>query len=158
MAAGSSLRWAAGVLPVSLDGSTPVVLLGRDCRAKGGGWSDFAGGRETCDDSPAETALRELAEETGGAVAVTDSQMADALVFTDLTPSGNPIYRFVVTVPFDAAIPSRFRGSKDDEKVALRWFPLAALPRMRRVFAEQMKRDVSSIVKHVLLHSKKYSD
>lgn len=144
-------RWAAGVLPVSVRESVPVVLLGLDARDKGGKWSDFAGGGEGCDPSPRHTALRELDEETGGAVRLTLADLETPLLeLRDVTPSGKSLHRFVVRVPFDPDLPGRFRGSKDDEKAALAWFPLDALPPLRRVFWQQMRRDAPAISRLVL--------
>lgn len=143
MAAG----WAAGVLPVAVEPvtGTVVVLLGRDAADKGAKWSDFAGGGEPEDPSPRHTALRELAEETGGALALTIENLQDALEFRGVTPSGKALHRFVVRVPYDADLPNRFVGSKDDEKTALGWFPLDAPPPLRRVFGQQLRRDASVI-------------
>lgn len=137
--------WAAGVLPVSMWHGTPVVLLGRDAPDKGGKWSDFAGGGEAVDATPRHTAVRELAEETGGLLTLPADALDAALEFRDTTPSGKVLHRYVARVAYDPFAPSRFRGAKDDEKVALRWFPLAALPPMRRVFAVQMRRDGPAI-------------
>ena len=135
-------RWAAGVLPVSMHDGVPVVLLGLDAADKGGKWSDFAGGGEPCDPTPRDTALRELAEETGGAVHLTPAALDRPLLeLRDVTPSGKSLHRYVVRVPYDPDLPGRFRGSKDDEKAALAWFPLDALPPLRRVFWQQMRRD-----------------
>lgn len=143
MAAG----WAAGVLPVAVEPvtGTVVVLLGRDAAAKGGTWSDFAGGGEPEDPSPRHTALRELAEETGGALALTLDDLRDALEFRGVTSSGKALFRYVVRVPFDPEVPRRFKGSKDDEKTALGWFPLDAPPPLRRVFGQQLRRDAPVI-------------
>lgn len=146
-------RWAAGVLPVAVrEGGrgqpVPVILLGLDARDKGGKWSDFAGGGEECDPSPRHTALRELDEETGGVVRLTLADLeASLLELRDVTPSGKSLHRYVVRVPYDADLPSRFTGAKDDEKAALAWFPLDALPPLRRVFAQQMRRDGASIAR-----------
>lgn len=136
--------WAAGVLPVCVHGGVPMVLLGLDARAKGGKWSDFAGGGEPEDASPAHTALRELAEETGNALVLRRDDLAGALHFRSTTPSGKTLHRYVVAVPYDD-VPSRFRGSKDDEKVALAWWPLHGLPPLRRVFDAQMRADSDAI-------------
>lgn len=141
-------RWAAGVLPVAVHHGRPEVLLGLDARDKGGKWSDFAGGGETCDPSPRHTALRELDEETGGVVRMTLADLeAPLLELRDVTPSGKSLHRYVVRVPFDADLPGRFTGSKDHEKTALAWFPLDALPPLRRVFWQQMRRDGPAIAR-----------
>lgn len=141
--------WAAGVLPVCASPSDGrcMLLLGQDSRSKGGKWSDFAGGGEACDASPLHTAVRELDEETGGLLRWDAGRLeeglrrGDVLEFRSVTPSGRDIRRFVVRVPFDPSLPSRFAGSKDDEKVALGWFPMSAMPPLRHVFASQMWRD-----------------
>ena len=135
--------WAAGVLIVAMDGPTPVVLLGLDARDKGGKWSDFAGGGEPEDACPRHTAVRELSEETGGVVSLSvgDLEPGHAMHFRGTTPSGKVLHRYVVRAAYDPGLPSRFTGSKDDEKVAIAWFPLAALPPLRYVFAQQMRRD-----------------
>lgn len=140
-AAGATQQWAAGVLPLALRGGRPVVLLGRDALAKGGRWSDFAGGREPQDETPRDTALRELREETGGAVAVDAALLDAALALVDVTPSGKVLYRYAVRVKYDAGLPGSFRWSHNDEKLELAWFDLDRLPPMRRVFADQMRRD-----------------
>lgn len=141
--------WAAGVLPVAVrEDGQPVILLGLDARDKGGKWSDFAGGGESCDPSPKHTALRELDEETGGAVRLTLADLETPLLeLQDVTPSGKSLHRYVVRVTHDASLPDRFRGSKDDEKVALAWWPLDALPPLRRVFWQQMRRDGLAIAR-----------
>lgn len=143
-------RWAAGVLPVSVRDGEPVVLLGLDSRSKGGKWSDFAGGGEDTDASPRHTAVRELAEETGDLVRMHPDDLEGALRLGGVTPSGKALHRFVAAVPYDAALPSRFQGAKDGEKVAVRWFPLDALPRMRWVFEHQMRVDVPAIAAYAL--------
>lgn len=138
--------WAGGVLPVAVaPGGEVVVLLGLDAVSKGGRWSDFVGGFEPEDASPRHTALRELAEETGRALTLALADLDHSLELTDTTPSGKQLHRFVVHIPFDAGLPRRFAGSKDDEKVALAWFSVHRLPRMRRVFADQMHRDARVI-------------
>lgn len=145
-------RWAAGVLPVAVHphAGTPMLLLGLDARSKGGKWSDFAGGGEACDASPHHTALRELAEETGGTLTLSTADLADALEFRGTTPTGKSLFRYVVRVDFDDTIQTRFRGSKDDEKIALDWFPLHALPPLRRSFALQMRADAPAIRDYAL--------
>ncbi len=147
-ASGDPGRWAAGVLPVAVTpGGAVVTLLGRDHARKGGRWSDFAGGGEACDAAPRDTALRELDEETGGLVRL---RLDDALEFTSTTPSGKRLHRYVVRVPFDEDLPARFAGSKDDEKVAVGWFALGALPPLRHVFWRQMQEDAPIIAAFAL--------
>lgn len=139
--------WAAGILPVAVhpvDGGA-MVLLGRDEWSKGGHWSDFAGGGEREDACPRHTALRELQEETGGALTMRLADLDGALEFRGATPSGKALHRYVVAMAYDAALPSRFRGSKDGEKMAMAWFPLRELPRLRRVFGLQMREDAPAI-------------
>lgn len=138
------MRWAAGVLPVSVHAGVPMVLLGLDARGKGGKWSDFAGGGEPEDASPVHTALRELAEETGGALTLRQADLAGALPFRGTTPSGKTLYRYVVKIPYED-VPSRFAGSKNDEKTRLAWFPLHDLPPLRHAFDRQMQRDTDAI-------------
>lgn len=140
--------WAAGVLPVSAVDGMPVVLLGRDARSKGGKWSDFTGGGEPEDADPRHTALRELEEETGGAVAMRLEDLDGGLHFEGTTPSGKILHRYIVRVPYDQDLPLRFRGSKDDEKDAVAWFPLAALPPLRHVFWLQMREDRRPIARY----------
>lgn len=147
--------WAAGVLPVAWHPGAPgwpgepVVLLGRDAPSKGGTWSDFAGGGEAGDESPVHTALRELAEETGGALTLAPRDLDGALVFTGTTPSGKVLHRYVVRVDYDPTLPRRFTGSKGGEKRGLAWFPLRALPPLRRVFLLQMRQDQRDIERFV---------
>lgn len=138
--------WAAGVLPISVrpDGKC-VVLLGRDSAAKGGKWSDFAGGREGRDATAADTAARELDEETGGVLRASRESLARCMLLRDATPGGRSMWRYALRIGYDAALPARFRGSKDDEKTALAWFPVRRLPPMRRVFAQQMRRDADAL-------------
>lgn len=139
-------RWAGGILPVAVrDDGVPVALLGRDSRDKGGRWSDFAGGGEAVDASPAHTALRELAEETGGVLPLRLADLESSLQFRDTTPSGKTLWRYVVRVPYDPGLPAAFTGAKDGEKTALAWFPLARLPPLRRVFGLQLRRDGPAI-------------
>lgn len=135
-------EWAAGVLPVAVAPTGEVVvLLGLDAVSKGGQWSDFVGGHEPEDASPRHTALRELAEETGHMLPLSLVDLDSSLELRGTTPSGKQLHRFAVCIPFDAGLPGRFTGSKDDEKVVLEWFDLRRLPRMRRVFRDQMRRD-----------------
>ena len=147
--------WAAGVLPVAWHSrgagwpGEAMVLLGRDAPSKGGTWSDFAGGGEAGDESPVHTALRELAEETGGALTLAPRDLDGALVFTGTTPSGKVLHRYVVRVDYDPALPRRFTGSKGGEKRGLAWFPLRALPPLRRVFLLQMRQDQRDIERFV---------
>lgn len=145
--------WAAGILPVAVHDDMPVVLLGRDAPGKGGKWSDFAGGGEPEDACPGDTALRELDEETGGAVHVRPQDLDRAMQFRGTTPSGKVLHRYIVRVPYDPHLPSRFTGSKDDEKVALAWFPLAALPPLRHVFWRQMREDRRGIAGYAMSRS-----
>lgn len=142
-------HWAAGVLPVCVHDGVAMVLLGLDARSKGGKWSDFAGGGEPEDASPAHTALRELDEETGGAVVVTHEDLRASLRFQGVTPSGKTLHRFVAVVEYDESVSMRFPGSKDQEKVALAWFPLHALPPLRRCFDAQMRVDADAIRRFV---------
>lgn len=139
--------WAAGILPVAMHGGTPMVLLGKDARSKGGQWSDFVGGGEECDFSPRHTALRELEEETGGALTLCLRDVDGALEFSGTTPSGKVLHRYIVRVPYDQYLPLRFSGSKDGEKQGIAWFALDALPPMRRVFAAQMQHDREAIAR-----------
>lgn len=143
-----SAGWAAGVLPVAARAGVPVALLGLDARSKGGKWSDFAGGGEPEDPTPAHTALRELAEETGGALALGHEELRAALRFSGVTPSGKALHRYVVKIQYDEMIPARFSGSKNDEKVALAWFPLHSLPPLRRAFDAQMRLDNRAISRY----------
>lgn len=69
-----------------------------------------------------------------------------------MTPSGKVLHRYVVRVPYDPLLPAAFASAKDDEKVALAWFPLAALPPLRRVFAMQMRRDGPAIERFATSH------
>lgn len=144
--------WAAGVLIVSSVDETPVVLLGRDARNKGGKWSDFAGGGEVEDACPRHTAVRELAEETGGVVTlrVEDLEPGRAMHLHGRTPSGKVLHRYIVRAPYDPGLPSRFTGSKGGEKEAIAWFPLAALPPLRYVFKQQMRGDGRVIARYAL--------
>lgn len=142
--------WAGGVLPVSVrDDGVAVMLLGRDSREKGGRWSDFAGGGEAQDASPRHTAIRELAEETGGALTMRPSDLDSCMEFRGTTPSGKVLHRYVVRIPYDPHLPGTFVSAKDDEKIALGWFPLASPPPLRRVFAMQMRRDAPAIQQFV---------
>lgn len=125
-----------------------MVLLGLDAADKGGKWSDFAGGGEPGDDTPWHTALRELDEETGGIVKVDHTQCIDEM--HGVTPSGKHLHRYVVRIPFDSDLPSRFRESKDDEKVAIGWFALRQLPPLRRVFWSQMRTDGARIERRLV--------
>ncbi|NBU16385.1 MAG: NUDIX domain-containing protein [Actinobacteria bacterium] len=142
--------WAAGILLVAVHDGVPVMLLGRDHWSKGGKWSDFAGGGEAVDWSPEATALRELDEETGGAVRLSINDLAGCLRMTDVTPSGKTLHRFVVRVPYDPKIPLTFRSAKDQEKTELRWFPMRSPPPLRRVFWHQLHRDGDRIMRHAL--------
>jgi 8-oxo-dGTP pyrophosphatase MutT (NUDIX family) len=122
-----------------------LVLLGRDSSWKGGGWSDFAGGKEEEDSDPVDTAIRELREETSGVVRMTREELEASLVrtFTDVTPSGRAITRYIVAAKFDEKLPRRFdpRSCHGEEKTAIGWFDIERLPRLRRVFRIQMQRE-----------------
>jgi 8-oxo-dGTP pyrophosphatase MutT (NUDIX family) len=144
--------WAAGVLIVAVVDQTPVVLLGRDARNKGGKWSDFAGGGEPEDACPRHTAVRELSEETGGVVAlsVEDLEAGRAMHLQGTTPSGKVLHRYIVRAAYDPSLPSRFTGSVGDEKQGIAWFPLAALPPLRHVFWHQMRQDGRLIARYAL--------
>ncbi len=142
--------WAAGVLPVAVHPVTgaAMVLLARDAQSKGGHWSDFAGGREPEDAAPQDTALRELREETGGGLVMRHDHLRGALEFRGTTPSGKTLYRYVVRMPLvDVAL------GVNDEKTALAWFPLDALPPLRYVFRHQMQRDREAIRRFALAAS-----
>jgi 8-oxo-dGTP pyrophosphatase MutT (NUDIX family) len=142
--------WAAGVLLVA-DGpfGERLLLLGRDSGAKSGGWSDFAGGRESCDTDPVATAIRELEEETSGVVRMTRAELERSLLktFRDVTPGGRAITRYLVAAEYDARLPTRFDPLRchGGEKTALGWFDVADLPRLRRVFGDQMRREGKEI-------------
>lgn len=69
-------RTSAGILPFRFDGGTLQVLLVHPggpfwARKDAGAWS-IPKGEHGPDDDPLETALRELAEETGAAIAPSD--------------------------------------------------------------------------------------
>ena len=134
--------WAAGILLVAVHEGMPVVLLGLDARDKGGKWSDFAGGGEPEDADPRHTAVRELREETGGVLALSVADLDPAArCRPGTTPSGKTLHRYILRMAYDPGLPARFTGSQDGEKVALGWFPLAALPPLRHVFWQQMRED-----------------
>jgi len=59
---------AAGVLPLALREGGVWVLLGTEPTAQGERWLGFGGKREAGDADPRATALREYAEESGGAL------------------------------------------------------------------------------------------
>lgn len=143
--------WAAGILPTALHpvSGSPMVLLGRDSRSKGGHWSDFAGGGEAEDATPCHTAIRELAEETGGLLRMAPEDLRGALEFRGTTPSGKTLYRYIVPIAYDASLPGRFTDSHGGEKTAVAWFHLGALPPMRRVFWQQMRADQAAIARFI---------
>lgn len=62
---------------------------------------------------------------------------------------GKVLHRYVVRIPYDPHLPDRLVSAKDDEKVAMAWFPLASPPPLRRVFAMQMRRDTPAIQQFV---------
>jgi 8-oxo-dGTP pyrophosphatase MutT (NUDIX family) len=147
-----SATWAAGVLLVA-DGprGERFLLLGRDSGPKSGGWSDFAGGREPEDSDPLDTAIRELREETSGVVRMTREELERSLVktFKDVTPSGRIITRYIVAAKFDEKLPSLFDplSCQGGEKTAIGWFDIERLPRLRRVFGNQMQREGREIAR-----------
>jgi 8-oxo-dGTP pyrophosphatase MutT (NUDIX family) len=146
------MDWAAGICPITVYRGKVWILLGRDSKDKGGRWSDFTGGKESIDKIPRSTALRELREETGGAV---QTDLKDYKTFIDVTPSGKSVYKFVAWIDYDHAIPLKFRNSKDDEKVELGWFELEKLFEipMRYVFRKFVRDNYESIVEFAVYNN-----
>jgi 8-oxo-dGTP pyrophosphatase MutT (NUDIX family) len=128
---GTTLLWLPGVTAVVLDGDR--VLLVR--RADDGEWTPVTG---ICDpgEHPADTAVREVAEETGVRCEV------ELLAWVDVTavreyPNGDRT-RFV-----DHTFRCRYLSGEahvaDDESSDVMWFPLLALPRMDPVHVERIR-------------------
>ena len=152
-------NYCAGVLVVSFVGGHARVLLGNGHD----GWSDFGGKNEWPDHrSTKATALRELAEETLGAV---DPAL---LVFareplTSETLTKKAYYMYVALYPEEAARAAlqEFERARMNparvgrlEKRELRWFDLTTLDaafgyRMRSVFLDTLVKNRDAIDRRV---------
>jgi 8-oxo-dGTP diphosphatase len=106
-----------------LDGSSPVrILLGRKKRGFGQGKINGFGGKVEPGETPVDTVLREVHEESG-------------LVLSPdtLRPAGTVTFYFPTQPRFDQHVhvfvaPSWEGLVRDSEEMAPRWFPIDAIP------------------------------
>ncbi len=128
---GTALLWLPGITAVVVDGAR--VLLVR--RADTGEWTPVTG---ICDpgEHPADTAVREVLEETGVRCQV------EGLAWVDVTgvieyPNGDRS-QYV-----DHTFRCRYLGGRahvaDDESSDVGWFPLDGLPPMDHLHAERIR-------------------
>lgn len=127
---GTELLWLSGATAVVLDGET--VLLVR--RADSGAWTPVTGIVDP-GEHPAQTAVREVREETGVDCAV------EALAWVNVTtprcyPNGDRAQYL------DHTFRCRYLGGDahvaDDESSEVAWFPLDRLPVMDPVHRERI--------------------
>lgn len=147
-----------GVVPVALHEGQYYLLFGRE--ARGGGWSDFGGGKER-NERPLETAIREGCEELCGFLgskAKLSQRVRDHRI-GHVRVAGFSAYLF--EVPYDPLLPDYFRNhflfvrSTRPEAVAknglyeksdIAWFPLDSLRSQRHMFRPFYRRVVDSII------------
>lgn len=152
-------NYCAGVLVVSRVGGQIKVLLGNGYD----GWSDFGGKNEWADNrSKKATALRELAEETLGAVDPAQLVFAREPL-TSETLTKKAYYMYVALYDEGAARGAvcRFERARASparvgrlEKRELRWFDLTTLDasfgyRMRSVFLDTFVKNREAIERRV---------
>lgn len=116
---------AAGVLPLALQEGKVCVLLGSEPTTQGLRWLAFGGKRESHEQHPTETALREWHEESGG-------KLGTPLLLSETMVDGRA--KFVLHVGFidyQVELPSFSDADAAAEptlnKRQLRWFPLEDL-------------------------------
>ena len=132
------MRHAAGML--IHDGNGKVLLgLHRD------GWTTFSGKMKD-GETPFDTALRECREETAYSVDVRERDAGRPMLST--SPRGLRFFLYPVEVPYDSAVPGRFRANllryshlpECQETRKLAWFRWDQLPRrLRPSFAKDLE-------------------
>ncbi|MGW7577566.1 NUDIX hydrolase [Streptomyces sp. NPDC054765] len=130
---GRQLLWLPGVSAVVFDGQGRV-LLGR--RADTGGWS-VIGGIPEPGEQPAETAVREVYEETAVRVVPEGVVLIETMPPTHY-PNGD-VCQFM-----DVTLRCRAVGGEakvnDDESLEVGWFAVDALPELEEYALTRIKR------------------
>lgn len=134
---------SAGVLPVC----GKHMLLGRETR----GWSAFSG-KGLVDETPVDTACRELREETANLIDLEPEHIATGARIVSSTPRHSQFYLYVVSLDqFDPDINDKFwkcrRQSKrgvEREKKELKWVPLKDVAHMRLM--QSFRSDLQAIL------------
>jgi 8-oxo-dGTP pyrophosphatase MutT (NUDIX family) len=131
---GTSLLWLPGVTAVVLDEGR--VLLVR--RADSGEWTPVTG---ICDpgEHPAETAVREVLEETGVRCRVVGLAWVDVTRVVEYPNGDRSQY---VDHTFRCSYVDGVAHVADDESSDVRWFPLGGLPPMDAWHAERIRTAV----------------
>ena len=122
----TTIQYGAGA--IVCDGYGSVLL----CKHRDG-WTSF-GGKNEVNETPIETMIREVSEES---LYVVDVAKVEAAVkeqepFKLRTPSGKLFYMFIVTYPQDKKISKTFKSNRESKKFAncsgcnemldMRWF------------------------------------
>ncbi|MFE1766700.1 NUDIX hydrolase [Streptomyces angustmyceticus] len=130
---GRQLLWLPGVSAVVFD-DQGRVLLGK--RADTGGWS-VIGGIPEPGEQPAETAIREVHEETAVRVAVEGVVLIETMPPTHY-PNGD-VCQFMDVTLRCRAIGGEARVN-DDESLEVGWFDVDALPELEEYALTRIKR------------------
>lgn len=124
------------------------------------GWTTFAGKAEP-DETPRQTALRELGEETLFVLQDAPLRLTAEPLLSSTTPAGRPFFLYGALLERDEALPVAFEEARAsrrhaatpgcDETKALRWFGLAELQksRLRPSFRADVDRIVAAIERPV---------
>ncbi|MGD3107030.1 MULTISPECIES: NUDIX hydrolase [unclassified Streptomyces] len=134
---GRQLLWLPGVSAVVFDGDGRV-LLGK--RADTGGWS-IIGGIPEPGEQPAETATREVYEETAVRVVAEDVVLVETMPPTEY-PNGD-VCQFMDVTLRCRAVGGEARVN-DDESVEVGWFALDALPELDGFALTRIKKAVEA--------------
>lgn len=134
---GRQLLWLPGVTAVVFD-DDGRVLLGK--RADTGGWS-VIGGIPEPGEQPAETAVREVFEETAVRVVPEGVVLVEAMSPTKY-PNGD-ICQFMDVTLRCRAVGGEARVN-DDESLEVGWFAMDALPELEEYALTRIRRAVAA--------------
>ncbi|MEU9499444.1 NUDIX domain-containing protein [Streptomyces sp. NPDC048196] len=134
---GRQLLWLPGVTAVVFD-DDGRVLLGK--RADTGGWS-VIGGIPEPGEQPAETAVREVYEETAVRVVPEGVVLVETMPPTEY-PNGD-ICQFMDVTLRCRAVGGRARVN-DDESLEVGWFAMDALPELDTYALTRIRRAVAA--------------